>query len=92
MSFTDKDLKYLKNTQKFLSEAKFELTGAETLPIATTMTYIQGTLMPKIEAALTEQARKEKLAEAKSPLKEDNSPIKTPTKKKRTTKKKKASN
>lgn len=90
MQFTDKDLKYLQNVQKFLGKAKFEITGDELLPIAATMTYISGTLAPKIQAVLEEQARKEKMASAKSPMKEDNSPIKSEPKKKVT--RKKASN
>lgn len=86
MSFNDKDLKYLQNTQRFLSKAKFELTGEELLPIAATMTYIQGTLIPKVEAAAREQAQKEKMLQAKSPIKEEKSKNQ-PVKKKRTRKK-----
>ena len=84
MQFTDKDLKYLQNTQRFLSKAKFELTGEEILPIAATMTYIQGTLIPKVDAAVKDSERKQKLMEAKAPISEEPKPA---TKKKTTRKK-----
>lgn len=69
--FTDKELKYLKNIVTILNGAKFEVNGSEVLQIASSLTVLQSSIIPKIEQLVKDAQEKAALAAPRSPIKEE---------------------
>jgi hypothetical protein len=74
--FTDKELKYLKNIVTIVNEAKFEVTGNEILQIASSLTVLQSSIIPKVEQLVKNAQEKAALANPSSPIKEEPKKVK----------------
>jgi len=78
--FTDRELKYLKNILNILNMAKFDVKGDEILPIATSMTMLQTSIIPKMEKMVEQSEVNQELMSAKSPVKKEPSKKSSKTK------------